>query len=256
MPTGAITQDIDAAQLLFATFAVFFGGLVLYLRREDKREGYPLEDPAGRRQIIGFPEPPGPKTFNLMDGGTTTAPHDENPEIISARPSHRFPGAALRPLGNPLLSAVGPAAYAMRKDEPLIYLPGKIQVLPMRVLEDWHVVKGDADPRGMPVFGADGKEAGSVSDLWIDRSVKILRYLEVELTAAADPRRVLLPIYYAQVEKRRRRVRVSALRAGQFADVPALRDADTVTAREEDQINAYYAGGIFYNRTLRQETSA
>ena len=256
MPIGAITQDIDAPQLLFAAFAVFFGGLVLYLRREDKREGYPLEDPAGGRELIGFPEPPGPKTFHLMDGGTTTAPHFESPDSIPATPAHRFPGSALRPLGNPLLSAVGPAAYALRKDEPLIYLPGKIQVLPMRALEDWRVIRGDADPRGMPVFGADGKEAGIVSDLWVDRSVKILRYLEVELAGAADTRRVLLPIYYANVERRRGRVKVSALHAWQFADVPALRDPDQVTAREEDQINAYYAGGLFYNRNAIREPQA
>ena len=58
MPIGAITQDIDAPQLLFAAFAVFFGGLVLYLRREDKREGYPLEDPAGGRELIGISKAP------------------------------------------------------------------------------------------------------------------------------------------------------------------------------------------------------
>jgi photosynthetic reaction center H subunit len=126
----------------------------------------------------------------------------------------------------------------------------------MRALEDWRVIRGDADPRGMPVFSADGKEAGTVSDLWVDRSVKILRYLEVELAGAADTRRVLLPIYYANVERRRGRVKVSALHAWQFADVPALRDPDQVTAREEDQINAYYAGGLFYNRNAIREPQA
>ena len=43
MPTGAITQYIDVAQLTLYAFWIFFALLIVYLRREDKREGYPLE---------------------------------------------------------------------------------------------------------------------------------------------------------------------------------------------------------------------
>ena len=42
MPTGAITGYIDVAQLVLYAFWIFFAGLIFYLRREDKREGYPL----------------------------------------------------------------------------------------------------------------------------------------------------------------------------------------------------------------------
>jgi photosynthetic reaction center H subunit len=42
MPKGAITQYIDVAQVVLYVFWVFFFGLIFYLRREDKREGYPL----------------------------------------------------------------------------------------------------------------------------------------------------------------------------------------------------------------------
>ena len=49
MPAGAITGYIDVAQLVLYAFWIFFAGLIFYLRREDKREGYPLEsDRAGR----------------------------------------------------------------------------------------------------------------------------------------------------------------------------------------------------------------
>ena len=41
--TGAITQYIDVAQIVLYVFWFFFAGLIWYLRREDKREGYPLE---------------------------------------------------------------------------------------------------------------------------------------------------------------------------------------------------------------------
>ena len=40
MQTGAITGYIDVAQLVLYAFWFFFAGLIWYLRREDKREGY------------------------------------------------------------------------------------------------------------------------------------------------------------------------------------------------------------------------
>ena len=53
--TGAITGYIDVAQLVLYAFWVFFAGLIYYLHRENKREGYPLlTDKAGERKE-GFP---------------------------------------------------------------------------------------------------------------------------------------------------------------------------------------------------------
>ena len=46
---GAITQYIDVAQILLYAFWIFFAGLLIYLRREDKREGYPLESERSAR---------------------------------------------------------------------------------------------------------------------------------------------------------------------------------------------------------------
>ena len=60
MPCGAITGYIDVAQLVLYAFWIFFAGLIFYLRREDKREGYPLEsDRAGGVVVQGFPPFPG-----------------------------------------------------------------------------------------------------------------------------------------------------------------------------------------------------
>ncbi|NCV58886.1 MAG: hypothetical protein EBW19_02420, partial [Betaproteobacteria bacterium] len=39
---GAITGYIDVAQVVLYLFWIFFFGLVVYLQREGKREGYPL----------------------------------------------------------------------------------------------------------------------------------------------------------------------------------------------------------------------
>jgi hypothetical protein len=44
----------------------------VYLRREDKREGYPLESPQG--PVTGWPVTPGPKVFvSREDGERTTS---------------------------------------------------------------------------------------------------------------------------------------------------------------------------------------
>ena len=39
---GAI-GNLDVAQIVLYAFWLFFFGLLFYLRREDRREGYPLE---------------------------------------------------------------------------------------------------------------------------------------------------------------------------------------------------------------------
>lgn len=58
-----ITPYMDITQLLLYAFWFCFFGLMLYLRREDKREGYPLVSNEPGRVVQGFPEYPGPKDF-------------------------------------------------------------------------------------------------------------------------------------------------------------------------------------------------
>jgi photosynthetic reaction center H subunit len=246
LQSGGLVGDFDVAQLMVILFVLFFVGLVLHLRQEDKREGYPLKDPAGGPDQQGFPPIPSPKTFLLMDGGSTTAPHLEVERPIAARRFPNVPGSPLIPTGDPLADGVGPASYALRKTTPLIYEVGKIQVLPLRSLPDWGLAYADQDPRGLRVISADNVDVGVVVDLWIDRSVKILRYLEVEVKLAVGTRRSLLPIYYTDIKARKGVVKVSAIRSLQFAEVPRTIAPDTITAREEDQVNAFYAGAKFF----------
>ena len=52
-------QYIDGAQIALYAFWIFFFGLIVYLRREDRREGYPLKSHQGPRE--GFPRVPGKK---------------------------------------------------------------------------------------------------------------------------------------------------------------------------------------------------
>lgn len=247
MAPGDLGGGVDVAQLCVVAFFLFFIGLVLTLRREDKREGYPLKDPAGRPDQLGFPEPPKPKVFHLMEGGLTTAPHPEEEEALPARPLALKPGFPLAPTADPLLGALGPAAFAQRKDEPLIMSEDKIQVLPLRLLPEWSLVWEDLDPRGMIVVGAEGTPYGTVADVWIDRSVKILRYLEIALDGVEAPaRRVIAPIYFADINPRRKRVKLIGVPGRRLLEAPGLATGDRITAREEDRVNAFYAGAKFY----------
>ena len=76
MQTGAITGYIDVAQLVLYAFWIFFAGLIVYLHRENKREGYPLESTTGMGRTVyeGFPATPDPKSFTMSDGTVWLAP--------------------------------------------------------------------------------------------------------------------------------------------------------------------------------------
>jgi photosynthetic reaction center H subunit len=254
MESAAITGYIDVAQLVLYGFWVFFAGLIYYLRQEDKREGYPLElGPSERERRIriqGFPPIPEPKTFLLPHGGTRTAPREEPVQHVVAEPVGPWPGAPLQPTGNPMLDAVGPAAYAHRANDPDLTIDGRPKIVPLRIAADHAIEEGDPDPRGMAVVGADGEVAGTVRDVWVDRSEALIRYLEVDV-AGTSARRVLLPMTMVRVDAGGRRIRVASILARQFADAPHLTNVDQVTLHEEDRICAYYASGHLYAEPSR-----
>ena len=142
---------------------------------------------------------------------------------------------------------MGPAAYALRRETPTMYTPSLPQVEPLRALQGWSLVPGDPDPRGMAVVGRDGAAVGVVTELWVDQGVKIIRYLEVEREAALGGGRVLVPLLQTEISRRRHRVWVKAIAAARFADAPQTAHPDLITAREEDRVNAFYAGGRFFD---------
>lgn len=152
-----------------------------------------------------------------------------------------------------MVDGVGPASYALRHEAPDMTLEGLAMMVPMRIAPEFSVAEGDADPRGMWVLGADGLEAGKVSDIWVDRAEPQIRYLEVALDSPAGPQSVLLPITLARIDSDSRRVRVQSIKAEQFVRVPRLANPTEVTLREEDRITAYYASGNLYADPSRLE---
>jgi photosynthetic reaction center H subunit len=263
--TGAITGYFDVAQIVLYAFWIFFAGLIIYLRREDKREGYPLE----------------PKSFVLPHGGGTRyAPREEPRETIKATPIAPWPGAPLQPIGDPMLAGVGPGSFANRPDVPDLTFEGTPKIIPMRVATDYAVAHQDLDPRGLPVLGADDVVGGRVKDIWVDQSEPQIRYLEVALPLAAEPepvaaapateeggaeaapapvRRapvaetVLLPMNFVRVNRKARNLKVNAILGRHFINVPRLAQPNQVTLLEEDRISAYYAGGTLYAKADRAD---
>lgn len=251
MIPASLAGTVDVAQAALILFVGFVLALFVWLRREDKREGYPLEDPAQGRPLVGFPLPPPERPLKLMHGAWSAMPHPEgrDPALLRHGP---YPGAPFEPVGDPMQDGVGPASWASKRDDPMKTWEGHPLMQPLRVLPGWVVEREDPDPRGMQVFDADGVSVGHVSDLWLDHGVKILRYLEVALTLPGAPPRALIPIYFAEISSRSNDVRIAALFARHFLAFPQLRDADTITAREEDQVSAYCAGGLLYGTARRQ----
>ena len=248
-----ITAGIDVALLVFWAFLLFFICLIFYLRREDRREGYPLEDETtGRLDTVGGPlHTPTTKSFLLPFGhGRVTAPtKGREPVDIAARRTDRFSGAPYAPTGNPLLDGIGPAAWADRAKRPDLDMDGHPRIVPLSTAPGFSIAREDSNLQGWPVIGADGRVAGNVSDLWIDKADRLVRYIQIAVGEGS----VLAPMMMAKVDRRGRRVVIDALLAGQFAAAPQLEAPDQITLYEEERVQAYFGGGYLYATPARQE---
>jgi photosynthetic reaction center H subunit len=246
---------MDAAELMFYLFAFFFLGLIIWLRREDRREGYPLETDVGGRLLPneGLLQKALPKTFHLpFDQGNVTTPTKgrEPVEVANARRTAGWAGSPLEPIGDGVGAGVGPGAYAQRSDFADLTHEGHLRIVPIGDT-DISVEGRDPDPRGMRVIGADGAVAGTVNDIWVDRSEMLIRYLNVDVDGAKND--VLLPMTMAVVDKKRRIVICSAINAGQFGGAPGLKKKGQITRLEEEKITAYFGSGYLYANAARQE---
>lgn len=251
MQSGAITGYIDVAQLVLYAFWIFFAGLLYYLHRENKREGYPLESDRARSITVqGWPSVPDAKSYRLANGDTVDAPRarrDNQPPLHDGA----YRGSPLQPEASGsdlLLAGVGPGSWSDRADVADLTYEGLPKIVPLRVAAGFGVAHQDVDPRGLPVLGDDGAEGGRVVDLWVDRSEMLFRYLEVKVDGGGH---VLLPMNFARVEQRH--IRVRSILGHQFARVPQTRAPDQVTLLEEEKIMAYYGAGTLYATPDRQE---
>ncbi|MCA3313170.1 MAG: PRC-barrel domain-containing protein [Roseomonas sp.] len=258
MTTPATPVFLDLAAVSLYIFFAFFAGLVYYLIREGRREGFPLvaelPDRLGVATLHGSPEMPAPKVFRLHYPEGATIVQGVRPERdVDAQlsPDYPYPGTAFVPTGDAMQDGVGPAAYADRADTPdLAFDDNKPKIVPLRAAPGWHIAHEDPDPRGKSVITLDGVVAGTVVDLWVDRSEYILRYVETEIPGG---RRVLVPMFLCTFTDEGT-ARVISVTAAQFAAAPGIARPEQITLLEEDRISGYFGGGHFYATPERSES--
>ncbi len=252
--TEAFWGEFDLASLSLWLFWFFFAALVIYLQRENMREGYPLEDDAGETSSNpGLLPLPDDKTFRLPhDRGKVTVPSGQGAErsdlaITKVTPSNGYP---LEPTGDPMHDGIGPAAWAPRRDVPELDGHGSPKIVPTG-RSGKHQVSAGRDPRGLPVIAGDGVAVGTVTDLWVDSSEQLVRYLEFRLDPEWGEGQCLVPLTQARIWFGK--VRITSLFARQFAAIPRHAATSHVTLLEEEKICAYYGGGHLYADSRRQE---
>jgi photosynthetic reaction center H subunit len=257
MPTPPPTPVfLDLAALSLYIFFAFFTVLVFWLHREGKREGYPLVSDRSDRPnfgtIHGFPETPPPKVFLLHYPHGATVTQGQNPErdITGLIVEDPYNGSPFDPKGDPMKDGIGAASYAMRADTPDLAFDDNLpKIVPLRAAPGWTIPEEDPDPRGKGVTTLDGETAGTVVDLWVDRSEILLRYIEVEVPGG---RRVLVPMFLATVNDEGE-VRVKSVTAAQLAAAPGIKMPEQITLLEEDMVSGYFGGGHLHATPERSE---
>ncbi|MEX0310360.1 MAG: photosynthetic reaction center subunit H [Tateyamaria sp.] len=252
--TETFFGEFDLASLTLWLFYFFFFALVVWIQRENMREGYPLEDDEGNKSsnpsLFPLPED---KTFDLPHGrGSVTVPSGQPPERedIPMKRVGMGNGYPLEPTGDPMLDGVGPASWAPRRDVPELDGHGHPKIIPMSANDAFRFATG-RDPRGLPLMSGDGEVVGKVVDMWIDEPEQMVRYLEYTRDAKWGTGNRLVPLTLARIKSDR--VVVRTLYGKHFATVPQHASSTQVTMLEEEKISGYYGGGVLYADSARQE---
>jgi photosynthetic reaction center H subunit len=242
----------DITVMVLYLFFAFFLGLVLYLQAESTREGFPVEDDVtGKKEgEAGLFFRALPKPYNMADGSTRYKPdYQRDSHEMSYRRTAAWSGAPIEPVGNPLTAGVGAGAYAIRADVPDMTNHGQTRIAPLRLATDYFTDPLDAQLRGMPLVGKDGKAGGTIADIWVDRSEFLIRYLEVAtIDGAGDAtgKTVLVPMTMCSVKKAAGKVQLDPVLGSQVAGAPQLANPNQVTLLEEEKIVGYFGAGYFY----------
>ena len=251
--TTTFFANFDLASAAIWLFWIFFALLIIYIQRENMREGYPMENDDGTAAPNqGMYPVPDPKTFKLPHGrGEVSVPNanGENRKVALKQTSQAN-GYPLEPTGDPMKDGVGPASWVARRDVPELDAHGHPKIIPMSANGQFSVSSG-RDPRDLPVEAGDGAIVGKISDMWVDEPEQLVRYLEIELSPSHGDGTRLVPMTLARIHSDR--VTVKSIFGSHFSDVPKHKSPNQVTLLEEEKISAYYAGGHLYASSERLE---
>ena len=251
---NAFFQNFELASLSIWLFWGFFALLIIYIQRENMREGYPMENDDGSLSPNEGPYPlPSDKTFKLPHGrGELTVPSGQryDEREIALKQTSPVNGQPLEPTGDPMLDGVGPAAWCERRDVPELDGHGHPKIVPMSKTDKFYHAAG-SDPRGMPVIAGDGVEVGTVTDMWIDEPEQLVRYLEFSLDPKWGEGSRLVPMTMARVWFSK--CKINSIYGKHFATIPKLASSTQITLLEEEKVSAYYGGGHMYADISRQE---
>jgi photosynthetic reaction center H subunit len=148
--TGSFFGTFDLASISLWLFWLFFALLVIWIQRENQREGYPLENDDGSPPIACS----GAGTQDLQPAAwprhvQAPRPVPERKDLALAR-TNAAGGFPFEPTGDPMIDGVGPASWAPRRDEPELDGHGHPKIQPMAAGRAFSVSAG-RDPRGLPV---------------------------------------------------------------------------------------------------------
>jgi photosynthetic reaction center H subunit len=265
MNAAYIVGTFDVAELAFLLFFGFFIALVFYLNKESRREGYPLEDEGTGKIHPGSLFDGAKKSFQLPNGRGTYVPEDVARDDVNIPAVQAFNGggAPWVPTGDPMIDGLGPAAWANRSKYPDLTFDGRPRIVPIADSHELIVSPNDPQLIGWPVMAADKQMVGKVSDIWVDQSEHLIRYLEIETNTG---KKVLAPMMVATVhgnslidallpinEEKPKFVEIDAITAAQFETAPTLETPGIITRYEEDRVQAYFGGGYMYATPERSE---
>jgi sporulation protein YlmC with PRC-barrel domain len=121
------------------------------------------------------------------------------------------------------------------------------RIVPMRDARDFKISKGDTDPRGWNVFGADGERVGKVDEMLVDPAALKIRYLAVDLAddlfLLKEDRHVLIPLEQVELKERGNDVWIRGASAREVARLPAYRGGSVEPVMEDAVREVFSAPG-------------
>ncbi len=153
--------------------SLFFAGLIWYLRQEDRREGYPLESGSRRRReaarlAVSSRAEDLPPRRRLDGAGARPIRPDARP--LNAAKTEPWPGAPYRADRRSAAGRRRPGLLGGAARLPYKTAEGHDLIAPLRVATNYAVAPEGGNPLGFTVIGGDRKAAGTVKDIWVDRS--------------------------------------------------------------------------------------